>query len=264
MHMAPASSQAQDPFLLQPADLEASMRTRPAEPQEQGGARGLLTHLQQGRPFGAALNQEIFEEDEEEEESPGTPRGRRPPVFESKYVACVMQGLVSLYSYCILSIFHDQPDGETHTATPSPSRSSHSRSPPQDLTQHTIAPCSPTSSEISSSTRGQFDVEGLRLGGGPTTTTTSHMATGLIGALLDGFKTLFTLGFRRNVNRLDRKQRALWLWVNVDDLDSFLADVSLATVFSAKLTVVLVVQIYGYYAGKGIYCIALAKLINLM
>ncbi len=45
---------------------------------------------------------------------------------------------------------------------------------------------------------------------------------------------------------LDAKQLALWKWVNVYDLDLFLQDV------------------YRYYEGKGIYCIALARGLHLL
>lgn len=45
---------------------------------------------------------------------------------------------------------------------------------------------------------------------------------------------------------LDEYERALWNWVNVLNLDAFLQDV------------------YAYYEGKGIYCIALSKGLNLL
>lgn len=45
---------------------------------------------------------------------------------------------------------------------------------------------------------------------------------------------------------LDAYERALWNWVNVYNLDAFLQDV------------------YAYYEGKGIYCIALARGLNLL
>ncbi|WRT66735.1 uncharacterized protein IL334_003698 [Kwoniella shivajii] len=41
-------------------------------------------------------------------------------------------------------------------------------------------------------------------------------------------------------------EKALWKWVNVDDLDGFLQEV------------------YDYYKGKGIWCIALARVLNLL
>ncbi|EIW67742.1 hypothetical protein TREMEDRAFT_45223 [Tremella mesenterica DSM 1558] len=45
---------------------------------------------------------------------------------------------------------------------------------------------------------------------------------------------------------LNEYEKALWKWVNVDDLDGFLQEV------------------YDYYKGKGIYCIALARALNLL
>jgi autophagy-related protein 9 len=45
---------------------------------------------------------------------------------------------------------------------------------------------------------------------------------------------------------LGAKEMALWRWVNVDDLDSFLQDV------------------YSYYVGNGIWAIGLSRLSNLM
>ncbi|KAH9447897.1 hypothetical protein MJO28_011440 [Puccinia striiformis f. sp. tritici] len=48
------------------------------------------------------------------------------------------------------------------------------------------------------------------------------------------------------IQTLSPKEMALWRWVNVDDLDSFLQDV------------------YSYYVGNGIYAIGLSRLCNLM
>lgn len=42
------------------------------------------------------------------------------------------------------------------------------------------------------------------------------------------------------------KERALWRWVNVEDLDAFLQEV------------------YMYYVGKGIWAIGLSRLLNLL
>jgi hypothetical protein len=44
---------------------------------------------------------------------------------------------------------------------------------------------------------------------------------------------------------VDPKERALWKWANVENLDIFLQ------------------QVYAYYIGKGIYCIVLARFLNL-
>lgn len=41
-------------------------------------------------------------------------------------------------------------------------------------------------------------------------------------------------------------ERALWRWVNVEDLDGFLQ------------------QCYLYYTGKGVWCIALGRGLNLL
>jgi autophagy-related protein 9 len=50
----------------------------------------------------------------------------------------------------------------------------------------------------------------------------------------------------RQMRGLDAYERALWNWVNVYNLDAFLQEV------------------YFYYEGKGIYCIALARGLNLL
>jgi autophagy-related protein 9 len=51
---------------------------------------------------------------------------------------------------------------------------------------------------------------------------------------------------RPTMRGLDAYERALWNWVNVYNLDAFLQEV------------------YYYYEGKGIYCIALARALNLL
>ena len=74
-------------------------------------------------------------------------------------------------------------------------------------------------------------------------------------------------GGRRKTG-LDDYEHALWKWVNVDDLDGFLQDVShlilhhWADLSYAKAHVPP--QVYAYYKGKGIYCIALARVLNLL
>jgi autophagy-related protein 9 len=50
----------------------------------------------------------------------------------------------------------------------------------------------------------------------------------------------------RQMRGLDAYERALWNWVNVYNLDAFLQEV------------------YRYYQGKGIYCIALSRGLNLL
>lgn len=51
---------------------------------------------------------------------------------------------------------------------------------------------------------------------------------------------------RRGLQVLSPRDRALWRWVNVDDLDGFLREV------------------YSYYVGQGIWCISLSRLLNLL
>lgn len=51
---------------------------------------------------------------------------------------------------------------------------------------------------------------------------------------------------RKQMRGLDAYERALWNWVNVYNLDAFLQDV------------------YSYYEGKGIYCMALSRGLNLL
>ncbi|SPO29656.1 related to ATG9 - integral membrane protein required for Cvt and autophagy transport [Ustilago trichophora] len=48
------------------------------------------------------------------------------------------------------------------------------------------------------------------------------------------------------VGGLSAKQKALWMWANVDNLDAFLQEV------------------YGYYVGRGAICIALSRSLNLL
>jgi autophagy-related protein 9 len=51
---------------------------------------------------------------------------------------------------------------------------------------------------------------------------------------------------RNTMRGLDNYEKALWNWVNVYNLDAFLQEV------------------YSYYEGKGIYCIALSRGLNLL
>ena len=53
------------------------------------------------------------------------------------------------------------------------------------------------------------------------------------------------LGGKRT-NGMSAKERALWRWMNVEDLDGFLQEV------------------YLYYVGKGIWAIGLSRLLNLL
>ncbi|CAO1634573.1 unnamed protein product [Parajaminaea phylloscopi] len=45
---------------------------------------------------------------------------------------------------------------------------------------------------------------------------------------------------------LDRRERALWMWANIDNIDDFLK------------------ELYQYYVGKGVVCIALSRALNLL
>ena len=65
---------------------------------------------------------------------------------------------------------------------------------------------------------------------------------GAEGERLSGMSVL-ELARRRGMGA---RERALWRWVNVVDLDAFLREV------------------YDYYTGKGIYAIALSKLLDLL
>ncbi|EPQ26657.1 uncharacterized protein PFL1_05637 [Pseudozyma flocculosa PF-1] len=51
---------------------------------------------------------------------------------------------------------------------------------------------------------------------------------------------------RTALRGLDPKQKALWMWANVDNMDAFLQEV------------------YSYYVGKGAVCIALSRALNLL
>lgn len=50
---------------------------------------------------------------------------------------------------------------------------------------------------------------------------------------------------RANLGLIDPKERALWKWANVENLDNFLQEV------------------YNYYLGNGFYCIMLSRLLNM-
>ncbi|KAL8292241.1 hypothetical protein RQP46_001707 [Phenoliferia psychrophenolica] len=96
--------------------------------------------------------------------------------------------------------------------------------PPPDFTSH--APASPTRRRKHPTTASipSGGWGGLRLGGGP------------VGGIL---------GSPRSAG-MGARERALWRWVNVEDLDYFLQEV------------------YLYYVGKGVWAIALSRLLNLL
>ncbi|GAA5871380.1 hypothetical protein JCM3774_005584 [Rhodotorula dairenensis] len=75
--------------------------------------------------------------------------------------------------------------------------------------------------------------------GGPT--------GGIIGALDETAERTSDRGRRRiGLSTMNAKERALWRWVNVNDLDGFLH------------------QVYLYYVGKGIWAIGLERTLNLL
>lgn len=63
---------------------------------------------------------------------------------------------------------------------------------------------------------------------------------------------------------LDGYERALWNWVNVYNLDAFLQEARLPASYIRPLLTDHVCQVYAYYTGKGIYCIALSRILNLL
>lgn len=138
------------------------------------------------------------------------------------------------------TIFRQEPHSAQVTPSASPSRS-HSRSPPPDLTHHP-APASPQAhranpnshvppsaaadesrslSSPSSSTAG-FHMEGLHVGHHSRDSALVSLVKGIFGLLAWPFRII---AGQRSSSVLDRRQRALWTWVNVDDLDAFLSDV---------------------------------------
>jgi hypothetical protein len=93
---------------------------------------------------------------------------------------------------------------------------------PPDFTSQ--APVSPTRRRKSPKLTESPRWGGLQLGGGP------------IGGIL---------GSKRSAG-MGARERALWRWINVEDLDGFLQEV------------------YLYYVGKGIWAIGLSRLLNLL
>ncbi|KAM0789914.1 hypothetical protein ACM66B_006755 [Microbotryomycetes sp. NB124-2] len=87
---------------------------------------------------------------------------------------------------------------------------------------------SDTSSYSSTSRRSEPSWTGLKLGG--------RAGGGPVGGIL---------GSRRAMG-MSARERALWRWVNVEDLDVFLQ------------------QVYVYFVGKGIWAIGLSRLLNLL
>lgn len=63
---------------------------------------------------------------------------------------------------------------------------------------------------------------------------------------------------------LDEYERALWNWVNVYNLDAFLQEVRQHYPMQRLCHQTDICQVYAYYTGKGIYCIALSRGLNLL
>ena len=59
-------------------------------------------------------------------------------------------------------------------------------------------------------------------------------------------RTRATTSAGHTMGLIDPKEKALWLWANVENLDNFLQDV------------------YDYFVGNGIWCIFLSRLLNLL
>jgi hypothetical protein len=78
------------------------------------------------------------------------------------------------------------------------------------------------------------------------------------------------MGWMKDAGRnLSERERALWIWVNVVDLDGYLQEVNSwqESLSEKKLTtdsVGMLQQVYEYYVGKGLYCIALRRILNLL
>ncbi|SCV74760.1 BQ2448_7789 [Microbotryum intermedium] len=69
---------------------------------------------------------------------------------------------------------------------------------------------------------------------------------GILGASSTASASSARGSSRRGGRRMTAKERALWRWINVQDLDGFLQ------------------QVYIYYVGKGIVAIGLSRLLNLL
>ncbi|KAK4048677.1 autophagy protein atg9 [Microbotryomycetes sp. JL201] len=79
----------------------------------------------------------------------------------------------------------------------------------------------------------------------PYSTTSTQQSQGWNGLRLGGGPVGGILGSRRAAG-MSARERALWRWVNVEDLDVFLQ------------------QVYVYFVGKGIWAIGLSRLLNLL
>lgn len=83
-------------------------------------------------------------------------------------------------------------------------------------------------------------------------------------AILPTVRRLLGIGASpiRLKDNLSRKDRVLWYWANVTDLDSFLQEVNGSDRLSAAYRSSL--QVYTFYARKGFWPIALTNLLDLL
>ncbi|RKP22634.1 autophagy protein Apg9-domain-containing protein [Syncephalis pseudoplumigaleata] len=88
----------------------------------------------------------------------------------------------------------------------------------------------------------------LRFGKQPCERVTSHEEGAFFGRGIMGDRggTRLGTGLRHWRSRVSSRERAIYEWTNVDNLDAFFR------------------RVYNYYQGKGIYCILLYRLLNLL
>lgn len=115
------------------------------------------------------------------------------------------------------------PPPPSAMSRPSSDDSEQDDDPPPDFTSRVPTSPTPRRREYPSDSPAT-GWGGLHLGGGPV--------GGILGA--------------QQAAGMGARERALWRWINVEDLDSFLQEV------------------YIYYVGKGIWAIALSRLLNLL
>jgi hypothetical protein len=75
------------------------------------------------------------------------------------------------------------------------------------------------------------------------------------------------MGWMKDAGRnLSERERALWIWVNVVDLDGYLQEVNFRqeSLSGKEADDWVSQQVYEYYVGKGLYCIALRRILNLL
>lgn len=116
---------------------------------------------------------------------------------------------------------------------------------PPDFTSHNVPLLSPAHSLSTSSASSRHHRQKR-----PLASPISRMDSRWTGLHLGGRGNGFlggggTPSQGRNIG-LNAKERALWRWINVEDVDDFLQEV------------------YLYYVGKGIWAIGLGSLLNLL